>query len=59
MAKRAGYFLMVAGAACVTFYLFTAPRGASPSLVRAGGAAFYVGAVALLAGAVVRWFGRR
>jgi hypothetical protein len=59
MRSGLGQVLMVAGAACVTFYLFTSPRGASPSLVHVGGVAFYVGVVALLAGAVVRWFGRR
>jgi hypothetical protein len=50
---------MVVGAACVTLYLFTSPRGASPSLVQVGGVAFYVGVVTLLAGAVMRWFARR
>ncbi|HZI19856.1 MAG TPA: hypothetical protein VEY09_14825 [Pyrinomonadaceae bacterium] len=59
MRKGFGQVLMVLGAACVTLYLFTSPRGTSPALVRVGGLAFYVGVVALLAGAVVRWFARR
>lgn len=50
---------MVLGAACITLYLFTSPRGVSPALVQAGGVAFYVGVVALIAGAVVRWIARR
>jgi hypothetical protein len=59
MRRGLGHVLMVVGAACVTLYLFTSPRGASPSLVQVGGVAFYVGVVTLLAGAVMRWFARR
>ena len=39
-------------------YMLTAPRGVSPSLVRAGGVLFYVGIGVFLAGAVLRYAGR-
>lgn len=57
--KHAGWVLTVAGAACMLAYMLTALRGVSPSLVRVGGVLFYVGIGVFLAGAVLRWTGRR
>jgi hypothetical protein len=54
-----GAALIAVGVGCVLFYVLTSPRGVSPTLVRAGGAAFYFGIASLIAGVAIRISRRR
>ena len=53
-----GWALMAAGIVCMLFYILLSLRGLSPTSVRIGGVLFYVGAVTIVAGAVLRWIAR-
>ena len=50
-----GWALMAAGIVCMLFYILISLGGLSPASVRVGGTLFYVGAIAIVVGVVLRW----